>query len=122
MRDAVLWSAGAIVAVVLAGCASTKPTTPGQAPDRAAGRSEQGAGSGAAAPRGTGDATVVKTSQKPINRRCPTMQEHRIDPHEVYLYKGVAIGFCCPDCAEGFRAMSEAERDEVLEIARTLTE
>jgi hypothetical protein len=107
MRQIRFLAAGVVGVTVLTGCA-----TEGSAHREAS----------TAGPAALTDATVVKTNQKPINRRCPTMQEHRIDPHEVYLYKGVAIGFCCPDCAEGFRAMSETERDEVLEIARKLTE
>lgn len=54
---------------------------------------------------------------KPINRMCPIGKEP-IDPEVgTFMYKGHAIGTCCPGCREDFMAWDEKKRDEFVALA-----
>ena len=54
---------------------------------------------------------------KPINRMCPVGKEP-IDPEAgTFMYKGHAIGICCPSCSEEFMAWDEKKRDEFVALA-----
>lgn len=54
------------------------------------------------------------------NSRCPLMNEHPVRPSTsedaVRVWRGKTVGFCCLDCAEGWDAMGEKERDEALAV------
>ncbi|HHN78138.1 MAG TPA: hypothetical protein ENK11_05610, partial [Phycisphaerales bacterium] len=53
----------------------------------------------------------------PINRMCPVGKEP-IDPEAgTFMYKGRAIGICCPGCREKFMSWSEKKRDEFVALA-----
>lgn len=52
------------------------------------------------------------------NTQCPLMNEHPVrattSEDSVRLWRGKTVGFCCQDCAEGWDAMGEKERDEAF--------
>lgn len=56
---------------------------------------------------------------KVSNARCPVMPEHAIRNRypfadNVVAYKRQFIGFCCTECVEAWKTMSEADRDAAL--------
>lgn len=56
------------------------------------------------------------------NSRCPIMPEHTIKPTGVFtdqvaVFRGQLIGFCCADCRDAWKSMSDAERTEALTTA-----
>ncbi len=51
----------------------------------------------------------------PINAECPIGKEPIDLGTPVFMYKGNAIGTCCPGCSEPFMEWSEADRDAYVE-------
>jgi hypothetical protein len=41
--------------------------------------------------------------KKPVNRKCPLKPDVIIDPTQVVVHNGKAIGLCCSDCTEKFK-------------------
>ncbi len=67
---------------------------------------------------GHGDKPGMKHADgKPINKMCPVGREP-IDPAAgTFMYKGHAIGMCCPGCEDKFMAWDEEKRDEFVTLA-----
>lgn len=80
-------------AALLAGCASSSQSTSAKTP-----------------------AGTVKV----INTKCP-VAGGAYNPEGkgvARAYKGAEIGFCCGGCAARFDAMSDVEKDNILNLAR----
>jgi hypothetical protein len=59
------------------------------------------------------------------NRLCPILTDHAIRKGRVLRelsaeHKGQTIGFCCEDCVDAWKAMSDDERDEAIKQAAKL--
>jgi hypothetical protein len=124
-RRRLLPAAVFLTLVAVAGCQqrSPSPSTPASPGESTAD------GPAAAATPATGfqpadgvELPVIADSNgrvKVRNNRCPVMPEHTIKNRypfadNVLAYKGKFIGFCCTECVEAWKTMSEAERDEAL--------
>ena len=59
-------------------------------------------GSVAADAKSGGTARKEDTKAKPINAKCPLMDE-AIDPKVTTAYKGKTVGFCCESCIDDFK-------------------
>ena len=58
--------------------------------------------------------TVVKTA----NKTCPVSGKD-VDPAVTRTWKGTTIGFCCNHCPATFDKMTDAEKDNVVTLAKT---
>ncbi|MCC6678449.1 MAG: hypothetical protein IT436_15045 [Phycisphaerales bacterium] len=59
---------------------------------------------------------------KPVNDRCP-IQGEEVDPEApARMWRGQAIGFCCPGCETEWDAKPDAEKDAFLARYTTLAE
>lgn len=57
------------------------------------------------------------------NMRCPIMNDQvirkeRVLPELAMIYKGKAIGFCCPECVDAWKALDEPAQDAALASAK----
>jgi len=57
------------------------------------------------------------------NTRCPIMNDQvirkgRVLPELAMIYKGKAIGFCCPECVDAWKALDEPAQDAALASAK----
>jgi hypothetical protein len=111
--------------VAAAGCQQRSPT-----PTAPANEGQSNADRPAAATTPANGALPADGAEPPViadangrvkvrNNRCPVMPEHTIKNRypfadNVVAYKGKFIGFCCTECVESWKTMSEAERDEAL--------
>lgn len=57
--------------------------------------------------------TAQAASMGVINDRCPVMNEPVADGVTTD-YEGVTIGFCCPGCIDGWKAMSDDDKDAFI--------
>lgn len=60
---------------------------------------------------------VAAQDQTPVNRMCPVGKEPIVASAGTDTYAGHVIGFCCPGCADEFRAWDEADKAEFLRVA-----
>lgn len=57
----------------------------------------------------------------PINALCPIGKEPVVLDVPVFMYKGNAIGTCCPGCQEQFMAWDESKRDAFVQESLSAT-
>jgi YHS domain-containing protein len=69
--------------------------------------------------RSTPEAKIEKASKpaKPVNAMCPIGEEPIVSDVPTAMYKGQAIGFCCPSCNAEFMAWDEAAKDKFVALA-----
>lgn len=93
--------------LALTGCANQSPTP--------------AASTHAAAPGGAASTATPNGTTRVINTMCPIGGDEFGTHHEPELtrsWNGSAIGFCCKNCVRKFDAMTPAERDAVLALAK----
>ncbi len=81
-------------ALLLAGCAS-----PESAPHTT--------------PSGAATATTPAAAPTAVNKVCP-MTGEPLDPAVTVTYRGKPVGFCCSECVEDWRKLTDDQRDARL--------
>ena len=60
------------------------------------------------------EAASVETAPIIVNSTCPVMGSP-VDPEVTTAsYNGMAVGFCCEGCVDGWAAMADDEKDAFL--------
>lgn len=79
---------------------------------------KQGAASGSEAAHAEAPGGEVRV----VNTICPVAEDDFVEPYRpanlVRTRQGTAIGFCCKGCVVKYDAMTAAQQDEILRLAR----
>ena len=66
------------------------------------------------------DSTKPAASAATINHMCPIQgDEFGSAPGDTRTWKGATVGFCCDHCAAKFDKMTDTEKDNVMNMAKS---
>jgi hypothetical protein len=69
------------------------------------------------APKGAASSANAGVAGKPVNSRCPVMDDE-VNPKITTNYKGQTVGFCCSECIEDWNSWSEEKKTVKLNAAK----